>query len=65
MIDEIWEHEDEHAVAERIDEAHADNPRLTAWLAEQRRSFDGWSHRHGGGVGLQRALPRPRGGSRT
>ncbi|MFH8624689.1 hypothetical protein ACH4A8_22835 [Streptomyces vietnamensis] len=41
--------EDEHAVAERIDEAHADNPRLTAWLDEQRGDFEDWSRRHGGG----------------
>ncbi|MET7756457.1 hypothetical protein ABZT27_17370 [Streptomyces sp. NPDC005389] len=60
MSDEIWEYEDdgadgdgasddEHDVAERIDRAHADNPRLTAWLDEQREGFADWSRRHGGG----------------
>ncbi|MFF5788060.1 hypothetical protein ACFY8P_24250 [Streptomyces sp. NPDC012693] len=59
MSDEIWEHEDEHAVAERIDEAHADNPRLRAWLAEQRGAFDDWSRRHGGGWDFgERSLDR-------
>ncbi|WP_242427238.1 MULTISPECIES: hypothetical protein [unclassified Streptomyces] len=46
---DAYEDEDEHAVTRRIDEAHADNPRLTAWLSEQRGRFDGWSRDHGGG----------------
>ncbi|MFF8507252.1 hypothetical protein ACF064_04100 [Streptomyces sp. NPDC015492] len=54
MSHEIWEYgaadaDDEHAVAERIDAAHADNPRLSAWLEEQRDAFPEWSRRHGGG----------------
>ncbi|MEV4947666.1 hypothetical protein [Streptomyces sp. NPDC053755] len=48
MSDETWDHEDEYAVAERIDEAHADNPRLTGWLAEQEGRFEDWKRRHGG-----------------
>ncbi|MCX5394997.1 hypothetical protein [Streptomyces sp. NBC_00094] len=59
MSDEIWDHEDEYAVAERIDTAHADNPRLAAWLAEQQDRFDGWNHRHGGGWDFtERSLDR-------
>ncbi|MFD7574901.1 hypothetical protein ACFV6U_30990 [Streptomyces sp. NPDC059810] len=38
-----------YAIAERIDVAHADNPRLTAWPAEQRERFDDWGRLHGGG----------------
>ncbi|WP_245234383.1 hypothetical protein [Streptomyces flavochromogenes] len=70
MSDEIWEYEnegaggdereeDEHAVAERIDTAHADNPRLSAWLDEQREGFADWSRRHGGGWDFgERSLDR-------
>ncbi|MET9676109.1 hypothetical protein ABZY68_23905 [Streptomyces sp. NPDC006482] len=59
MSDEVWDHEDEYAVAERIDTAHADNPRLAAWLAEQQDRFDGWNHRHGGGWDFtERSLDR-------
>ncbi|ROQ26346.1 hypothetical protein EDD98_5976 [Streptomyces sp. PanSC19] len=51
--------DDEHAVAERIDAAHADNPRLAAWLREQRDRFDGWSRDHGGGWDFgERSLDR-------
>ncbi|MFG2895857.1 hypothetical protein ACGFZH_02185 [Streptomyces zaomyceticus] len=51
MSNEIWEHEDddEYTVAERIDTAHADNPRLTTWLGEQEGGFDDWNRRNGGG----------------
>ncbi|MEU2428549.1 hypothetical protein ABZ611_03355 [Streptomyces sp. NPDC007861] len=52
MSDETWDPEDEHAACERIDRRHADNPRLTGWLAEQRDRFDDWDRRegrHGGG----------------
>ncbi|MFB6528239.1 hypothetical protein [Streptomyces sp. NPDC056399] len=70
MSDEIWEYgdaaadgddgaDDEHAVAERIDRAHADNPRLSAWLDEQREGFADWSRRHGGGWDFdERSLDR-------
>ncbi|WP_240508910.1 hypothetical protein [Streptomyces agglomeratus] len=47
--DRTWDPEDEHVVAERMDKAHADNPRLAAWLAEQQGRFDDWNSRHGGG----------------
>lgn len=51
VSEEIWDDEgaDEHAVAERVDAAHADNPRLSAWLAEQRSGFEEWGRAHGGG----------------
>ncbi|MFJ5074579.1 hypothetical protein ACIP8Z_08230 [Streptomyces sp. NPDC088553] len=70
MSDEIWEYEDagadgdggaddEHEVAERIDRAHADNPRLSAWLDEQREGFADWGRRHGGGWDFgERSLDR-------
>ncbi|MFE5942691.1 hypothetical protein [Streptomyces sp. NPDC056480] len=57
--DEDGEDGDEHAVAERIDRAHADNPRLSAWLDEQREGFADWSRRHGGGWDFdERSLDR-------
>ncbi|WP_257004178.1 hypothetical protein [Streptomyces sp. SA15] len=59
MSDETWGEEDEHAIAERIDKAHADNPRLTAWLAEQQGRFEEWERRHGGGWDFsERSLDR-------
>ncbi|GAA1521942.1 hypothetical protein GCM10009730_32210 [Streptomyces albidochromogenes] len=59
MSDESRDHEDEYAVAERIDRAHADNARLAAWLAEQHGRFDAWNTRHGGGWDFsERSLDR-------
>ncbi|MFE6709919.1 hypothetical protein [Streptomyces sp. NPDC057695] len=53
---------DEYAIAERIDVAHADTPRLTAWLARQRERFDDRGRLHGGGGGFTgRSLGRVEG----
>ncbi|MFF6776700.1 hypothetical protein ACFY8W_24575 [Streptomyces sp. NPDC012637] len=59
MSEETWDGEDEYAVAERIDGAHADNPRLSAWLTEQQGRFEDWSRHHGGGWDFgERSLDR-------
>ncbi|MFE4617127.1 hypothetical protein ACFRJ7_13550 [Streptomyces sp. NPDC056747] len=59
MSDEDWDSEDERDITERIDKAHAENPRLTAWLAEQEGRFDDWGRRHGGGWDFgERSLDR-------
>ncbi|MFH9177832.1 hypothetical protein [Streptomyces albogriseolus] len=59
MSEDMQDGEDEHAVAERIDTAHADNPRLSAWLAEQQGRFAEWAQRYGGGWDFsERSLDR-------